>query len=122
MQLVESQLLPLDVMSLVCRMWLKLHHSMLKDAPANVRQELLLALMPALQPVDAKQSLEVSQAAMQVIKAVTQLPPRPQSTKLPSALDLVTPMSAPWQPSSLAGSARHRTRLHLCANKNFWQV
>lgn len=46
-------------MDFACHIWSEFHRNMVKDAPTSIRQELLLTSVLALQPVVAKQAMEV---------------------------------------------------------------
>lgn len=74
---METQLFALDAMGLMCRTQSMLHCNMLNDAPANVRQEILMVLVLAFPTVDVKYAMEALQAAVLVVKLVIQPPPHP---------------------------------------------
>lgn len=74
----------LDIMGPTCHVRAKFQCDMLKDAPANVWQELLMACLLSSQPVDPKNAQEAFKAVPQMMKVATQLPPKSQPLKPPS--------------------------------------
>lgn len=58
---------------------------MVKNIPADVRQELMIASVLAPHPVDVRQAMEALKAAPSVVKVVKQLPPKPHTAKPPPA-------------------------------------
>lgn len=97
---VALQLLAFDAMDSACRVWAKLYHDTLKDSPGVVRQEPLLAPILVSHPVDGKQAMETLKTAPQMVKVVTQPPPKQYFTRLSSALASARPSAASQQPSS----------------------
>lgn len=72
----------------------KLRCNLLKNALANIRQELLLAPILISQIVDARDALRV---APQVVVVVTQPPPMPPSTEpLTAALSKLSSAATQW--------------------------
>lgn len=69
------QPLTLDTMGTACQVCSKLQQDMVRQAPTNVRQELIMAPILASQPVDVRQAMEALKTALQ-----------PQATKPPTAL------------------------------------
>lgn len=107
----------------VCCIQVTIHCSMLKDAPANVRLEFLMVPILASQPVDAKQVQEALRAAPQVVKVVTQPPPKSQLIKPPYALASAKSQSASQQTSSQAGSfLGEREAFNFHVERVFWEV
>lgn len=94
--------LTMDAMGLACHIRAKLWFFMFEDASANVRQELMMALLISLQLVDLKKAKEALKAALQVAKVVTQPPLTPQPSKPSSAS--VKLQSAPKQVFSQMGT------------------
>lgn len=71
------QPLALGTMSLACHVQSKLYHDRLKDTPTNISQKLMMAPILVMQPVDVKQAMKALKADPQVVKLVTQPPPKP---------------------------------------------
>lgn len=78
-------LLVLGIMRSACHIWAKFQHDMFKDAPAKVQEKLLISPLISSQPVHSKKAQAAFKVTPQVVKVVTQPPPKPQPSKPPSA-------------------------------------
>lgn len=104
------QLLATDAMGSAYHGQAKLCCNMLKQAPA-VHQELLLGPTLTPQSVDAMQATEALKTAPLVVKVVAQPPPKPKSSKPPSAVALSKLSSVAQQPSTQASSFKQKDKL-----------
>lgn len=110
------QPLAMDAMVSALRVQVKLQHEMLKDAPASVRQEPLLAPILSLQPLDVKIH-EALKAFHQVVKLVAQPSPKIQSSKLTMAPTLAKPQSASSHLSAQASPYKHKSKTASSSTK-----
>lgn len=94
--------LAMDAMGSACCLKAKVQRDMLKETPANAKQEFMMAFILPSQPVDPRKAQESLKATPQVVMVVTQPSPKSQPSSS-SSFALVKPKSAPQQASSQTG-------------------
>lgn len=71
-------LLPKDALRSACHCQAKAQKNVVRDAPANVKQELMMVPILTLVPVDLEKAKEVLNGVPLVVKVVAEPPLKPQ--------------------------------------------